>query len=98
MDLGRVLILTGSYGDGHRQAALACEKAFHLKTSQLKTKVLDVTTYVHPLLDTIGKRAFISGVTHFPTLYHFLYKKKKRKKKTWPPPCLKKLTDSASII
>lgn len=78
MDFGRVLILTGSYGDGHRQAALALEKAFHLKTPQLKTKVLDVTTYVHPLLDTIGKRAFISGVTHFPTLYHFLYKKTRK--------------------
>ncbi|MBM7658951.1 MGDG synthase family glycosyltransferase [Sporolactobacillus spathodeae] len=71
----KVLILTGSYGGGHEQAALALEQAFNLNPNHYHAEVLDITTLVPSKLDSFEKKAFLSGVTHFPMLYHFLYKK-----------------------
>lgn len=75
MERMKVLILTGSYGGGHEQAALALEKAFALNAAHCQAEVLDITTLVPSKLDSFEKKTFLSGVTHFPMLYHFLYKK-----------------------
>ncbi|MFT8317771.1 MAG: glycosyltransferase [Sporolactobacillus sp.] len=71
----KVLILTGSYGGGHEQAAIALEKAFNLIPAHYTAEVLDVTSLVPAKLDSLEKRTFLSGVTHFPSLYHYFYKK-----------------------
>lgn len=75
MAIAKVIILTGSYGTGHKRAAHALAKALDLNTSQFSTRVLDVTSLAPPRLDSLEKRTFLSGVTHFPSLYHYIYKK-----------------------
>jgi processive 1,2-diacylglycerol beta-glucosyltransferase len=75
MGIARVLILTGSYGSGHKQAALALSEAFDRHPSKFATRVLDVTSLVPSKLESLEKHTFISGVTHFPSLYQYLYKK-----------------------
>ncbi|WP_100486039.1 MGDG synthase family glycosyltransferase [Sporolactobacillus pectinivorans] len=75
MDIARVLILTGSYGSGHKQAAYALSEAFAAHPSKYTARVLDVTSLVPSKLDSLEKHTFLSGVTHFPSLYHYIYKK-----------------------
>lgn len=75
MAIAKVIILTGSYGDGHQRAAHALAKALDLNTSQFSTRILDVTSLAPPKLDSFEKRTFLTGVTHFPSLYHYIYKK-----------------------
>ncbi|TGA97863.1 glycosyltransferase [Sporolactobacillus shoreae] len=75
MDIARVLILTGSYGSGHKQAAYALSEAFANHPSKYTARVLDVTSLMPSKLDSLEKHTFLSGVTHFPSLYHYIYKK-----------------------
>ncbi|WP_176585921.1 MGDG synthase family glycosyltransferase [Priestia megaterium] len=71
----KVLILTGSYGAGHYQTARAIEAAIRLKKFDLEPLIVDITDYKHRLVNNISRRIFIEGVTKFPTLYDYLYKK-----------------------
>lgn len=69
-----MLILTGSYGGGHEQAARALEQAFNAVPDRFSADVLDVTSLMPQTLDALEKRAFLAGVTHFPSVYHFFYR------------------------
>lgn len=71
----KVLVLTGQYGEGHKQAANAIQQAMALQNLHVDAVVLDPASLVHPTLDLISRNVFISGVKKFPSLYHYFYEK-----------------------
>ncbi|MFC4617689.1 glycosyltransferase [Camelliibacillus cellulosilyticus] len=70
-----VLILTGQYGEGHKQAAFALQKAVEQYDSAVRTVILDPAAYAHPTVEKMLRHLFIGGVKRFPTLYHYIYQK-----------------------
>lgn len=71
----KVLILTGQYGEGHKQAANAIHQAMGLQNLHMESVVLDPASLVHPTLDLISRNIFIEGVKRFPSVYHYFYEK-----------------------
>lgn len=71
----KVLILTGQYGEGHKQAANAIQQAMGLQNLHMESVVLDPASLVHPTLDLISRNVFIGGVKRFPSVYHYFYEK-----------------------
>jgi len=71
----KILILTGSLGDGHNKAAQAILEAAQLYRPDVEVKVVDYLEWVHPHLHGIGKYCFIQGVKSLPSVYGFLYRK-----------------------
>lgn len=69
----KLLILTGSLGDGHRQAAHAVMEAAAL--GNLDAQVIDFMEWIHPRTHAIEKYCFLQGVKHFPAFYEFFYQK-----------------------
>jgi len=71
----KILILTGSLGDGHNKAAQAIMEAAQMYRPDVEVKVVDYLEWVHPHLHGIGKYCFIQGVKSLPSVYGFLYRK-----------------------
>lgn len=71
----KILILTGHYGEGHKQAALAIKKAIDHKRTNAQVTIIDPAKETHPFLDSVSRRFFINGVKIFPSLYHYFYEK-----------------------
>ncbi|MFS0907543.1 glycosyltransferase [Priestia aryabhattai] len=74
-DKARVLILTGSYGEGHYQVARAIEEAIKWKNLDLEPMIIDITSRKYPFINNISRRIFIEGITKFPSFYNYLYTK-----------------------
>jgi processive 1,2-diacylglycerol beta-glucosyltransferase len=69
----KVLILTGSYGEGHYQVARAIEEAIKLMKPDLEPVIVDITSYKYHFVNNISRRIFIKGITEFPSFYNYLY-------------------------
>ncbi|HET7577989.1 MAG TPA: glycosyltransferase [Bacillales bacterium] len=74
----KVLILTGQYGEGHKQAASAIQAEMERQNIHVESMVLDPASLVHPTLDLISRNVFIEGVKKFPSVYNFCYEKTRR--------------------
>ncbi|MDP4103966.1 MAG: glycosyltransferase [Bacillota bacterium] len=71
----KILILTGSFGEGHQQAAKAIQEAAKLKYQNVETSVVDFMAWAYPNLFPISHFVYIKGVKTFPQLYGFIYQK-----------------------
>ncbi|WP_027414810.1 MGDG synthase family glycosyltransferase [Aneurinibacillus terranovensis] len=71
----KILILSGSYGNGHKQAARALCEAVPLRFSNVDTVMIDFMELIHPYLHRASRHLFIQGVKRFPALYGYLYHK-----------------------
>ncbi|WP_068777038.1 glycosyltransferase [Paenibacillus sp. FJAT-26967] len=71
----RVLILSGSYGDGHKQAAEAIRREVLHRYPGAETVLLDFMEWTHPFTNTIGRYMFLKGLQTFPSAYGYVYNK-----------------------
>ncbi|WP_054955767.1 MGDG synthase family glycosyltransferase [Paenibacillus dakarensis] len=71
----KILILSGSLGDGHMHAAKAILEASSLYSSSVSVKVVDLMEWIHPRMHVIERYCFMQWVKHFPSLYAYLYNK-----------------------
>jgi processive 1,2-diacylglycerol beta-glucosyltransferase len=71
----KILILTGSFGEGHLQVAKAIEEAAKIKYQNVETSVVDFMAWAYPNLFPISHFVYMKGVKHFPQVYGFFYEK-----------------------
>jgi processive 1,2-diacylglycerol beta-glucosyltransferase len=74
----RILILTGRYGEGHRQAALALQEAYEHQYPGSDVQVVDYMEWMHPHTHEIGRTLFVKGVSALPRMYGFLFEQTRR--------------------
>lgn len=72
-----ILILSGQYGDGHHQAAVAIKKMILKMYPHYNVQIKDPQQLTHPRIDHLSKQLYLFGVKRFPNIYHYLYQKTK---------------------
>lgn len=75
MRKNKILILTGNYGEGHKQAAAALYKAIRLRQLDYEPVIIDFMEVTHPHLNPISHYFFINGIKIFPSIYGYFYRK-----------------------
>ncbi|GAB6931089.1 glycosyltransferase [Paenibacillus sp. JCM 10914] len=71
----KILILTGSLGEGHNQASKAIVESAKRNYPHMKVKVIDYMELTHPKLHVAGQFFFVQWMKHFPTMYGYLFQK-----------------------
>jgi len=71
----RIVILTGNYGDGHRQAALAVQNYLKDRKPNAEVMVVDFMALAHPLTHSMSRYVFIEGLKRFPSIYGYIFNK-----------------------
>ncbi|WP_082053467.1 MGDG synthase family glycosyltransferase [Gordoniibacillus kamchatkensis] len=71
----KVLILTGSLGDGHNKAAQAIVEAARFYRPGVEVKVVDYLEWTHPHLHSVGVYCYMQWVKNLPSVYGYLYRK-----------------------
>jgi processive 1,2-diacylglycerol beta-glucosyltransferase len=73
----KILILSGDYGEGHQQAALAIKQAIEKQYPQVETKVFDFMKWTHPFTHSISRYLFLQTLKKAPFVYGYLFQKTK---------------------
>lgn len=73
MELQRMLILSASFGEGHRQAANAIKELFALKYPNMEIEVVDYIHSLSPKWNRFAQFVYIQGIKHIPKVYGYLY-------------------------
>ncbi|ANA82747.1 Monogalactosyldiacylglycerol synthase [Paenibacillus vortex V453] len=71
----KILILTGSLGEGHNQASKAIVESAKKNYPHLRVKVMDYMELTHPRLHVAGQYFFVQWMKHFPSVYGYLFQK-----------------------
>jgi processive 1,2-diacylglycerol beta-glucosyltransferase len=71
----KILILYGSYGEGHQQAAKAIRDSFLKKQPHVEVIISDFMELSHPLFYPISQYLYIQGLKKLPSAYGYLYDK-----------------------
>ncbi|MBE3569860.1 MAG: 1,2-diacylglycerol 3-glucosyltransferase [Bacillales bacterium] len=71
----KILILSGTFGQGHLQAAKALKEAVQLSCPNVQPVVFDFIAWAHPHMYPISNYIYIKGLKVFPQLYGFFYEK-----------------------
>jgi processive 1,2-diacylglycerol beta-glucosyltransferase len=71
----KMLILSGTFGNGHQQVAKAISDASPLCIPDAEPIVVDVFEWLHPYLNTLSRFAYMKSIQTFPKLYGYLYQK-----------------------
>lgn len=74
LDIKRILILSASFGEGHRQAANAIKESFALKHPEIEIEVVDYIHQVNPMWNRFAQFVYIQGIKHAPKVYGYFYK------------------------
>ncbi|MDP4085518.1 MAG: glycosyltransferase [Bacillota bacterium] len=72
---GKILILSGRFGEGHLQAANAIKEAAGIEAPNVETIVLDFFEWAYPSLFPISHYVYMKGIKTFPQVYGFIYQK-----------------------
>lgn len=70
----RILVLTGTLGDGHNQAARAIAEAAARQYPDAVVRVVDFMQWTHPKTHSVGRFFYMQGVKGLPSLYGYLYR------------------------
>ncbi|MGE8206940.1 MGDG synthase family glycosyltransferase [Heyndrickxia sp. NPDC080065] len=76
---GKVLILSGSFGQGHQQVAYAVEEAIQKRSPNTEVVVVDFLAWAHPYFYHVAHFTYMKMLKYSPKLYGFLYKKTYKK-------------------
>ncbi|RKP56154.1 glycosyltransferase [Cohnella endophytica] len=71
----KILILTGTLGDGHNQAAKAILEATGFYRPEVEVKIVDFLQWTHPYLHSVGRFCYMQWVKGLPSVYGYLYRK-----------------------
>lgn len=75
----KILILTGPYGEGHKQAALALLETCKLTRPNVEAVMVDFMEWTLPRLYGLSKTVFHQGVQKFPSVYGYLFRRTRRR-------------------
>lgn len=70
-----IVFLIASYGTGHRQVALALQKAIQMEDSSVTTEVVDFLDLVDPYFNEITQWIFMRILKYNPSLWGIFFKK-----------------------
>ncbi|MBE3596769.1 MAG: UDP-N-acetylglucosamine--LPS N-acetylglucosamine transferase [Hydrogenibacillus sp.] len=70
----RVLILSASFGEGHRQASRAIKEELLHHHPQAAVEIVDYMQTINPAWSRFAQFFYIQGIKHAPVLYGFFYK------------------------
>ncbi|MCR8645623.1 glycosyltransferase [Paenibacillus sp. N1-5-1-14] len=71
----KVVILSGNFGDGHRQAAQAVRKFVERSRPNAEAIVIDFMELAHPHIHSLSRYIYMQGIQKFPSIYGFVYNK-----------------------
>ncbi|RTE06445.1 MGDG synthase family glycosyltransferase [Paenibacillus whitsoniae] len=71
----KILILTGSLGDGHNQAAKAIMEGMRVYRPDVEVRIVDYLAWAHPHLHGVGTFCYMQWVKSLPAVYGFLYRR-----------------------
>lgn len=74
----KILLLSGEFGDGHKQAANALVEATGQYAPEIETVTIDFMELVYPKLHRAAKYLYIQGISRFPSIYGYLFQKTRR--------------------
>ncbi|MDB5055180.1 MAG: hypothetical protein JWM44_3230 [Bacilli bacterium] len=69
----KVLILSGDFGDGHKQAARALREASLQFHPDVEVEIVDFMEWTHPHLHSTGKLFYLQLIKNFPVFYGYLF-------------------------
>ncbi|MGG3279337.1 MGDG synthase family glycosyltransferase [Paenibacillus solani] len=75
MNEQKIIVLTGSLGEGHNQASKAIMESAKRNYPHLRVKVIDYMELTHPRLHVAGQFFFVQWMKHFPSVYGYLFQK-----------------------
>ncbi|KHD86489.1 1,2-diacylglycerol 3-glucosyltransferase [Bacillus ginsengihumi] len=70
-----VLILTGSFGEGHVQAAHAIKQAINIRSPKTEATIVDFMEWVHPNLYPLSHYVYMKSLKTCPHIYGYMYEK-----------------------
>ncbi|CAM3751365.1 glycosyltransferase [Cohnella lubricantis] len=68
----RIIIVYASFGDGHRQAALALQQSFS-SLGAANIVLLDLMAEAHPILNEFSRYFYMKSYTLWPQVYGWMY-------------------------
>ena len=71
----KILILSATFGDGHKQVAKAISEAVEYTLPSASPIILDIMEWIHPYLYPVSLFVYKRGIKRFPQVYSYLYKK-----------------------
>lgn len=71
----KILILSATFGDGHKQVAKAIGEAVEVTLPNATPIILDIMEWIHPYLYPVSLFVYKRGIKRFPQVYSYLYKK-----------------------
>ncbi|MBE3553840.1 MAG: galactosyldiacylglycerol synthase [Thermicanus sp.] len=74
MRLQRVLILSASFGEGHRQASYALKEMLVRHHPGIEVEIIDYIHKLNPAFNRFAQFMYIQGIKHVPNVYGFFYK------------------------
>ena len=75
----KILILSATFGDGHKQVAKAISEAVDFCTPDLEPITLDVMQWLHPYLYPVSNYFYKKVIKKFPHVYGYFYQKTKER-------------------
>ncbi len=73
----KVLILSATFGDGHKQVAKAISEAVNHYASDFEPITIDAMLWLHPYLYPVSNYFYKKVIKMFPNIYGYLYQKTK---------------------
>ncbi|QZA32506.1 UDP-N-acetylglucosamine 2-epimerase [Hydrogenibacillus sp. N12] len=70
----RVLILSASFGEGHRQASRAIQEALFLRHPDAAVEIVDYVQSINRTWSRFAQFFYLQGIKRAPVLYGFFYK------------------------
>src|SRR6478752_3077387 len=71
----KYLILSATFGEGHKQVANAISEAVNDMVADAEPITMDIMEWIHPNLYPISHYIYKKSIKKFPQVYSFLYKK-----------------------
>jgi len=71
----KILILSATFGDGHKQVAKAISEAVEYTLPNASPIILDIMEWIHPYLYPFSLFVYKRGIKKFPQVYSYFYKK-----------------------
>ncbi len=75
----KILILSATFGDGHKQVAKAINEAIEFTLPNVEPIILDVMEWIHPSLYPVSNYFYRRIIKKFPQVYSYLYKRTREK-------------------
>jgi len=75
----KILILSATFGDGHKQVAKAISEAVNFYATDLEPITIDVMQWLHPYLYPVSNYFYKKVIKKFPNIYGYFYQKTKKR-------------------